>query len=405
MNVSQLIGPREAWVRACTKSYFEARSKSGNYKNLIRVIHPHPDSIRIQSKVRDLAVNHNGTKLYVVTREMVTVLSITNNNQYNPSNINYANDNVALITKCTIPIKASKILVHPEDPDVFILLCQDNNSDAPLIRAYESKVNTRVLAEWNVKDADTWYTGAWSPNNNFLIFIDRQNRLYMMNLSYHIENSPLPVYVKSLNSEVYGITFSRKGDCIFLYGSEGYIECFPSYSSKCTSQILPKHLLLEPLTITRAHSHIVTCCATNKSNNLIATGGSDHTIHIFEINYTATNTISGDLVCIGTFPELEGQISNMSFSRCGLLLAWGTKDSTQFDDSDERDDETANDFTLTIAGVNPCQIYYKHPTSSPVTHCVFLPNSYTVIFALDYDYMKKGLPKGPKCPIGLLHLE
>ncbi|AFZ81518.1 hypothetical protein BEWA_009310 [Theileria equi strain WA] len=358
----------------------------------LRCICPSQDTLKIKSKIRSISYNSTGSRLYIATRDVIYLLNTQ-----------------TLAVDFSLSVKCTMLIAHPKLPDCFALLLQGTNSSKPSVKIYEVKKNTKNLkGELVVTHVitsafeDSWYTGCWSLDGRFIALVDRDDILQFVDLNECIQNVNKELQKEhsiKLDCEAYGLLYTL--DSLIIQRVDGAIQIIND----------SKDSIVE-----RAHSHIVTAASFSKSTNILATGGSDHVVNIFDINE--------DYTCVGTFPRIEGQISSLSFSTDGTFLAWGTKDtaatldlqagsySTTSDLSMHRDDKlggsgndvATEDFSLTVAAINPCEIYYQHNTPCSVTHVAFSPNKYVIAYACDFDAFPKSGHSTHSNLVGFLHL-
>ncbi|UKK02861.2 hypothetical protein MACK_002958 [Theileria orientalis] len=288
-------------------------------------------------------------------------------------------------------VKSTMLMAHPKSPDVFALLVQGSSNSRPSVKIYELRARQSKSHRHDLINlctitsafTENWYTGCWSQDGNYIALVDKDDVLQVVGLHDGYKDRELKEEDSvRLDCEAYGIIYTT--DYLVVHRVDGLIQFF--------KPDLQKHV------IERAHSHIVTASAFDHNFNFLATGGSDHVVNVFEVD--------PEIVCVGSFPRLEGQVSSLAFSNDGVFLAWGTKDSapnpiddmiTMQSSLDQNtpgfyDSEEAHspEFFLTVAGIDPYEIYYQHSTPCSVAHVAFAPNKQVLAYALDYETFPKG---------------
>nr|BAN65081.1 hypothetical protein [Babesia bovis] len=326
------------------------------------------DSVRIKSKLKDLCYNCDGSRWFVASRESVYILDV---------------ESLSLVT--TISAKCIRVLTHPTKADTFALVSVDGTDHSrPCVKVFTLPFTAGVtpsllFTAYSTFD-DVWYSRAWSPNRDTIAVLNRSDRLQRVDATRHEYSDIDPSSAISLSSEVYGLVYTSSN--LVLQKVDGCIDVLTPDFVHVTSEQL--------------HSHIVLTAGYNRVLDLLATGGSDHTVQVVSCKH--------DYTCIGSFFALEGKISSLSFSHDGMLLAWGTKDTlyTGGDDSSGNDSAATGEYYLTVAGTNPCEIYLQIRMPAAVTHVQFCPDGYTIAYACDIDNLPKGT--SASTAIGLLKL-
>ncbi|UKJ89872.2 hypothetical protein MACJ_003126 [Theileria orientalis] len=300
-------------------------------------------------------------------------------------------DSFKIRSKHTLSIRSTMLMAHPKSPDVFALLVQGSSNSKPSVKIYELRPRQSKSHRHDLINlctitsafAENWYTGCWSQDGSYIALVDKDDVLQVVGLQDGYKDKELKEEDSlRLDCEAYGIIYTT--DYLVVHRVDGLIQFF--------KPDLQNHF------IERAHSHIVTASAFDHNFNFLATGGSDHVVNVFEVD--------PEIVCVGSFPRLEGQVSSLAFSNDGVFLAWGTKDSAPnpiddmitmqssldqntpgFYDSEEGH---APEFFLTVAGIDPYEIYYQHSTPCSVAHVAFAPNKQVLAYALDYETFPKG---------------
>lgn len=327
------------------------------------------DALKIRSKIRDLCYNCTGSRLFIACRDSISVV-----------------DTHTLTLHSVLGVRCVKILRHPSDANVFaVLVMEGSEKPRPCIKVYTlsnfSGVNPQLQCTiWSAFD-DGWYSASWSLDGTTIAVIDRGDRLQRIDVKTLRDTQLKQDDAILLSGEVYGLIYTR--DALVVQKVDGRIEIFSLDFSKSVLE--------------QAHSHIVLATDYNDERDLLATGGSDHIIHVF--------SCGDDYTCIGTYPGLEGKVSSLSFSFDGMFLAWGTKD-TMFGTAESPDasaeGSSEEEYFLTVGGTNPCEIYTQHLMPTAVTHVEFAPDSYTLAYACDLDTMPKN--SGSSGFIGLIRL-
>ncbi|CDR96753.1 THO complex subunit 3 [Babesia bigemina] len=351
---------------------FSGSSPKKTTADMPRSIKPQPipsDALRLKSKVKDLCYNCSGSRLYVASRDGVTVL-----------------DTEGLTAHCALSVRCTRVLTHPKDPDLFaLLLMEGGETPRAYVKVFSLPQNAGsepVLkcTIWSGFE-HPWYAGAWSSDGNTIALLDRGDHLQCADVSTFADCELPASSAISLTTEVYGLMYTS--DALVLQKVDGRIDILsPDLTVRASEQ---------------AHSHIVMATAYNSSRDLLATGGSDHTVHLF--------SCADDYTCVGTFPGLEGKVSSLSFSNDGMLLAWGTKDTLYVsgDNPNQSDTSTTGDeYYMTVAGTDPCEIYIQVRMPVAVTHVQFSPCGYSVAYACDFDSMPKG--SGSTGAVGIVRL-
>ncbi|EAN32023.1 WD domain G-beta repeat protein [Theileria parva strain Muguga] len=365
------------------------KSKNNHDKNsTVRHESPSHGNLKIRSKVRSMAFNSHGTRLYIATRDSVYLFNVQ-----------------SMAVEHTLHLKTTTLIAHPKHPNIFALLVQGSSHSKPSVKVFDAKytearsykVDLTLMCVITSAFNENWYTGCWSLDGKYMALVDREDTLQVVEFGNSYKDMQLKENSSvKLDSEAYGIIYTK--DYLVIHRVDGHLQIFS--------------LDLNDSFVERAHSHIVTASAFDSNRNLLATGGSDHVVNLFDVD--------SRMVCITTFPRLEGQVSSLSFSSNGALLAWGTKDSAPcpIDDlsvidstlesstsSSKETEDKPPQYYLTIAGVDPSEIYYQHNTPSPVAHVAFSPNKPLLAYACDYD----SFPRGGKSSshgnlVGFLHL-
>ncbi|GIX61569.1 WD domain, G-beta repeat protein [Babesia caballi] len=263
-------------------------------------------------------------------------------------------------------------------------LAQGADTARPCVKVYslpETVGEEPVLraTAWSGFD-DAWYAGAWSLDGAAITAVDRGDRLQRVAVSEPADCELDAAAAVSLASEVYGLLYTS--DALVVQKVDGCIDIMsPEFVLRASEQ---------------AHSHIVLAAAYNKERDLLATGGSDHVVHVF--------SCADDYTCVGSFSGLEGKVSSVSFSPDGMLLAWGTKDTSHVASEEVAGPEggSPEEYYLTVAGTDPCEVYLQVRMPAAVSHVQFAPTGYAIAYACDLDLM----PKGSSVPsaVGVLNL-
>ncbi|PFH32629.1 hypothetical protein BESB_012410 [Besnoitia besnoiti] len=191
-------------------------------------------------------------------------------------------------------------------------------------------------------------------------------------------------------------TFSAAGDLLLLAQDDGALRVFPS------DPLLP--LAEEPFTLSALHPGGVTCLAADPTHAFVAAGGNEQLVSLLDAQ---------SLAVIGALGRTEGPVQALGFSCDGRLLGWGCREqgaglqaglsgrdaaNAEAAASPSPDGQRAETF-LTIAGTDPCEIYFQYPTSAPVASLAFHPSRYICAFATDADPVAsqsapQGSPRG-----------
>ncbi|GFE53376.1 WD G-beta repeat containing protein, putative [Babesia ovis] len=283
------------------------------------------EALRLKSKVKDLCYNCNGSRLFIASREGVNIF-----------------DAESLSPYATLSTKSIRVLTHPTSAEIFALLVMEGaDNPRPCVKVYSlpSTVGASPLlmaTVWSGFD-DTWYSGAWSLDGSTIAVVDRSDRLQRVGMADLKDSDMDPSTAISLQSEVYGLVYTSNS--LVIQKVDGTIDILdPGFGVVSSEQL---------------HSHIVLAAAYNPSRDILATGGSDHTVHL--------TSCKDDYTCFGTFSGIEGKVSCVSISSDGLLLAWGTKDSLYMSTEDGNNAESTpvEEYYLTVAGTDPCEIYLQ----------------------------------------------
>ncbi|GBE58802.1 WD G-beta repeat protein [Babesia ovata] len=359
MTVEQFLMRRVMSTHLLNQRLFSNPAAKKTPADMPNIIRPQPmpsDALRLRSKVKDLCYNCDGSRLYVASRDTLTVL-----------------ETEGLTAHCTHYARCTRVLVHPKDPEIFALLLMEGGEipracvkifSLPENPGAEPKLKCTI---WSGFD-QPWYAGAWSLDGNTIALIDRGDRLQCVDVSTFADCELPPSSAISLATEVYGVLYTS--DALVLQKVDGRIDILSSDLTVRASE--------------QAHSHIVMASAYNSTLDLMATGGSDHTVQVF--------SCADDYTCIGTFPGLEGKVSSLSFSQDGVLLAWGTKDTLYVSGDNSSLSDTAptgDEYYLTVAGTDPCEVYVQVRMPVAVTHVQFSPCGYFIAYACDFDTMPK----------------
>ncbi|KAK2196476.1 bifunctional WD40-YVTN repeat-like-containing domain superfamily/TREX component Tex1-THOC3/WD40-repeat-containing domain superfamily/WD40 repeat [Babesia duncani] len=329
---------------------------------------PSQDVLSIKSKIRDLCYCANGSLLFIATRDVIHL--------FNTSTVQVEH---------SLVLKSCRVLCHPQDPNLFAVLLNNEGESGsnPMVHIYQledrsSRAKGRLCHKGTVTSSfqDPWYSGCFSLDGSVIALLDRNERIQYL----HLDTMDIAEEHVVLDSECFGLVYTRQG--LLVHKVDGNLALVQSDGS---------------VAYTAAHSHIITTAAYNSARNLLVTGGSDHLVHLFEADA---------FTCVGTFPRLGGQVSDICFSKNGHLIAWGTKDNgpSPLDDIDKADLLKSSDFGLCIAATKPCEVHYYHSTPAPVTHVAFSPAQMAIAYACDFDSFPKGGTFNHSSPIGILRL-
>ncbi|ORM40194.1 uncharacterized protein BXIN_1311 [Babesia sp. Xinjiang] len=371
LSADQCLTRRVLATHLANQRLFSDTSQKKTPADMPRTIKPQViplDSLRLKSKVKDLCYNCNGSRLFLASREGLTVL-----------------DSSTLSPHVTLSVKCLRVLTHPIKADIFALLVMEGTENLrPCVKIFSLAATAGLppilkATIWSGVE-DAWYSGAWSTDGSVIAVVDRGDHLQRVDVSDPKDCELPSSSVVALQSEVYGLIYTT--DALVVQKVDGCIDILASdFSLRSSEQI---------------HSHIVLAAAYNRDRGLLATGGSDHTVHLI--------SCEDDYTCVGTFPGLEGKVSSVSFSFDGTLLAWGTKDTifVGTDDAGGSDGAPTEEYYLTVAGTDPCEIYLQIRMPGAVSHVQFCPDSYTIAYACDLDTIPKG--SGTSMSLGLLRL-
>ncbi|XP_953316.1 uncharacterized protein TA10560 [Theileria annulata] len=395
-DTSKPLMPEKALIRILMANNFQDNFQSSdnstkgkvNHDKTTSVRHESPShaSLKIRSKVRTMVFNSNGTRLYIATRDSVYLFNVQ-----------------SMAVEHTLHLKTTTLIAHPKHPNIFALLVQGSSQSKPSVKVFDAKytesksykVDLTLVCVITSAFNENWYTGCWSLDGKYMALVDREDTLQVVEFGNTFKDIQLKENSSiKLDSEAYGIIYTK--DHLVIHRVDGHLQVFS--------------LDLKDCFVERAHSHIVTASAFDPNQNILATGGSDHVVNLFDVD--------SQMVCVATFPRLEGQVSSLSFSSNGTLLAWGTKDSAPcpIDDatvidstlesstsSSKETEDKPPQYYLTIAGVDPSEIYYQHSTPSPVVHVAFSPNKSLLAYACDYDSFTRVGKTSHGNLVGFLH--
>ncbi|CBZ50410.1 conserved hypothetical protein [Neospora caninum Liverpool] len=178
--------------------------------------------------------------------------------------------------------------------------------------------------------------------------------------------------------------FSASGELLLLGQDDGSLKVFPA------NPLLP--LADAPFSLDALHPGGVTCVAADPTNAFVASGGNEQLVNLLDAE---------TLAVVGSFGRTGGAVQALDFSFDGRLLGWGCREhgagalggnGADRDGSSRESAEASlaspneeSESFLTLAGTDPCEIYFQCPTASPVAALAFHPSRYICAFATETD--------------------
>jgi len=229
------------------------------------------------------------------------------------------------------------------------------------LRVFDTRVSQSYVHDVDLKKSNPNFKEflcmCWSPDSRYIAVNNRADQIYLLDLKGGISSDNAIRLGPSISmpQEVNQMVWGPGGETLWIAtgGTPGKIYVYPAPS-----------LAKETATSVAAHQYTTISLAADPGNNVIASGGGDCLVTLWDPRH---------LVCTRTFGYATQAVTTLGLNHDGSLLAWGTGVSGN----------TGGEKNLTIVGTDTGSLYWQDSTASPVTQVRWHPKRNVLAYTLN----------------------